>query len=82
MAPNSRALSAAEQQVMFDLATGFLAYRRNSDVRTAAAALDELARVGAAVLHGDVNDAYLELHGEVIIQTDRAWLARHAAPWA
>jgi hypothetical protein len=67
---------------MFDLATGFLAYRRNSDVRTAAAALDELARVGAAVFHGDVNDAYLELHGEVIIQTDRAWLALHAAPWA
>jgi hypothetical protein len=39
------------------------------------AALDELARSGAAVFRGDVNDAYLEVHGEVIIQIDREWLA-------
>lgn len=31
------ALSAGEHQVMSDLATGFLTYRRNSDVPTAAA---------------------------------------------
>jgi hypothetical protein len=79
MASNSRALSAQEQQVMFDLATGFLAYRRHSDVRTAAAALDEQARAGAMVIRGDVNDAYLEIHGEVVIHTERDWLARHAA---
>jgi hypothetical protein len=58
MASNSRAVSAQEQQVMFDLATGFLAYRRHSDVRTVAAALGHLARAGAAVFRGEVNDAY------------------------
>ena len=84
MASNSRGLSAEEHQVMFDLATGFLAYRRHSDVRAAAAALDELASAGAVVFHGDVNDAYVEVYGEVIIHTERDWLARHAAypgPW-
>lgn len=79
MAPNSRALSAEEQQVMFDLATGFLAYRRDSDVRTVAAALGHLARAGALVVRGDVNDAYLEVDGEVVIHTERDWLALHAA---
>jgi hypothetical protein len=78
MASNSGALSAEEQQVMFDLVTGFLAYRRHSDVRTAAAALGELARAGAVVIRGEVNDVYLEIHGEVVIHTERDWLARHA----
>jgi hypothetical protein len=83
MASNSRALSAEEQQVMFDLATGFLAYRRDSDVRTAANALDELARAGAAVFRGDGNDAYLEVHGEVLVHAERDWLTIHSAfPWA
>jgi hypothetical protein len=79
MASNSRALSAEEQQVMFDLATGFLAYRRHSDVRTVAAGLIHLARAGAMVIRGDVNDAYLEIHGEIVIHTERDWLAHHAA---
>jgi hypothetical protein len=79
MASTSRTLSPDERQVMFDLATGFLAYRRNSDVQTAAAALDELKRAGALVLRSEVNDAYLEVHGEVIIHTERDWLAIHAA---
>jgi hypothetical protein len=83
MASNSRTLLPDERQVMFDLATGFLAYRRNSDVQTAAAALDELARTGALVLRGDSNNAYLQVHGEVIIHAERDWLAIHAAyPWA
>jgi hypothetical protein len=63
---------------MFDLATGFLAYRRDSDVPTAAAALDALARAGAMVIRGDVNDAYLEVFGEVVIHAERDWLAVHS----
>jgi hypothetical protein len=84
MASNSRGLSAQERQVMFDLATGFLAYRRHSDVRAAAATLNEWASAGAVVFCGDVNDAYVEVYGEVIIHTERDWLALHAAypgPW-
>ena len=79
MAPHSRALSAEEQQVMFDLATGFLAYRRDADVRATAAALDDLSRAGAVVYRGDVNDAYLEIHGDVVIHAERDWLALRAA---
>jgi hypothetical protein len=82
MASHRRVLSAAERQVMFDVATGFWAYRCNSDVRTAAAALNELAGSGAAVFRSDVDNAYLEVRGEVIIRTERDWLAVHAAyPW-
>ena len=78
MASNSRALSAEEQQVMFDLATGFLAYRRDSDVRTTATALSEMARAGTLVVRGEVNDAYLEVDGEVVIHAERDWLALFA----
>jgi hypothetical protein len=34
-----------------------------------------LARTGALVIRGDVHDAYLEVDGEVIIHTERDWVA-------
>lgn len=71
-----------ERQVMFDLATGFVAYKSGSDVPTAATFLSQLIERGEVVIRGDVNDAYLEVSGVVIIHTDRDWLAIFAAyPW-
>ena len=81
MADRSCPLAADERQVMFDLATGFVAYKSGSDVRTAATFLSHLIKQGRVVIRG-VNDAYLEVSGVVIIHTDREWLAIFAAyPW-
>jgi hypothetical protein len=76
MADRSCPLAADERQVKFDLATGFVACKSGSDVRTAATFLSHLIEQGEVVIRGDVNDAYLEVSGVVIIPTGGiGWLS-------
>ena len=78
MAPIDRPLTDAERSYLHLLTIRVVAEQTRATPDAAVEALERITAEGKVRIHGDAENAYVEVNGQNLVHVERDWLAFHA----